>query len=126
MIDRLLTWYNTDVCIGELANISRSWTDERNHPCLGLALARREGEPRYGIDRALSKHDPPCSEALSRLSPPTEDQSGESPRLAQQQPRQPLRDHPLSMLRHATILRIGEPCYQILHVTGFTPGALAC
>ncbi|SNQ50410.1 transposase [Frankia canadensis] len=38
-IDALRTRYDADVRIGELTNMSRPWTDEKNHP--GLVLARR-------------------------------------------------------------------------------------
>ncbi len=38
-IDRLRVRYDADVKIGELTNMSRPWTDEKNHP--GLVLARR-------------------------------------------------------------------------------------
>jgi hypothetical protein len=38
-IDRLRARYNADVRIGELTNMSRPWTDGKNHP--GLVLARR-------------------------------------------------------------------------------------
>jgi hypothetical protein len=38
-IDDLRARYDTDVRIGELANMSRAWIDEKNHP--GLVLARR-------------------------------------------------------------------------------------
>jgi hypothetical protein len=38
-IDRLRARYNADVRIGELANMSRAWIDDKNHP--GLVLARR-------------------------------------------------------------------------------------
>ncbi|MDT3446311.1 transposase, partial [Pseudofrankia sp. BMG5.37] len=38
-IDELRTRYDRDVRVGELANMSRPWKDDRNHP--GLVLARR-------------------------------------------------------------------------------------
>ena len=38
-IDALRARYDADVRIGELTNLSRPWTDEKNHP--GLVLARR-------------------------------------------------------------------------------------
>jgi hypothetical protein len=38
-IDELRARYDADVRIGELTNMSRPWTDEKNHP--GLVLARR-------------------------------------------------------------------------------------
>jgi len=38
-IDELRARYDRDVRVGELANMSRAWTDDKNHP--GLVLARR-------------------------------------------------------------------------------------
>lgn len=39
VIDELRARYDADVQIGELTNMSRPWTDDKNHP--GLVLARR-------------------------------------------------------------------------------------